>query len=183
MSRIRLRGPHPTAPDEKDTAMKTLLTAALALIAAPAQAGWLDKWFASQPERLQCEVTNTEQNRQAYNAGPHSQTWMIEIKNDQWHLVSINGIDLATAGKEAAEMGKFLPVRVTDAAYVLIEESDTTNGNYHVISRPVTINRSNGSLYGWTNTTEVNPTNPANRYWTQVETTGHCSPVSLSPQF
>jgi hypothetical protein len=168
-------------PDDMDATMKTLLAAALALIAAPAHAGWLDNWFGSQPEPLQCELTHTEQNKQAYNAGPHNETVVIEIKNEQWRMVSINGRDLAIAPiEELPEMGKFLPLRVTDAAYVLFEESDKTTGNYHVITRPMTINRSNGSFYGWTNTTA---TDPGNNYWTQVETTGHCALVSLSPKF
>ena len=141
-----------------DTEMKALLAVTLALIAAPAHAGWLDKWFGSQPEALQCEDTRMEQNPEAPDAGPRNETWVIEIKNDQWHMVSINGLDLAFAGKVFSYMGRFQPLRVTDAAYVLIEESDTTEGSYRHTTRPMTINRSNGTLYGFENTTELKPT-------------------------
>jgi hypothetical protein len=117
--------------------------------------------------------TETSYNPSGTNVKPAA-TWVIELSNNQWRWVSVNGMPMAEVGVNKEHKDWILPLRTTDEAYVLMENDDHTSQNYHYTSPPLIINRITGALIGaqtvYDNTTHWNQT---------TESKGHCTPIHI----
>jgi hypothetical protein len=162
-------------PADKDTTMKTLLAAAIALIAAPAHAGWLDKWFGSQPAALQCEISITEKHGgTGYNSGTETNngTWLIKLEGNKWRILSADGSPLSD------DINKPSPLRTTDTTYYLTEDQKYSNDTDDFDVKAMTINRVTGELAARMYTSSKD------HKWSMSEiTTGHCRPSDLAARF
>jgi hypothetical protein len=153
--------------------MKTLLAAALALIAVPAHAGWLDNSFGSQPAGLQCETSvTTKQALRGYNSTTETKgTMLIKLEGDQWRFISMDGSPLPKS------MDKPSPLRTTDATYYLSEDRKFADDAYDYDFKAMTINRVTGELATSSYTVDKRTK------WLESEiTTGHCTPTDLAPK-
>jgi hypothetical protein len=149
--------------------MKTLLTAALALIAAPAHAGWLDNWFGSQPAGLQCEISTKKQ------IGTYTDTdnftVLIKLEGDKWRTISVNGSPLPK------DLDKPSPLRTTDTTYYLSEDRKVASDEFDIDTKAMTINRVTGELAA------REYTSSKDHKWSENEIkTGHCTPTDLAPK-
>jgi hypothetical protein len=103
-----------------------------------------------------------------------NETMVIELKGDQWNLVSYNGEDVA------AEVGKTVsvPLRVTPDFYVLSEkfEKHSGDGDRFVTSgSALTINRSTGEYRASIHWADAKASVPE---WIDDDYTGQCAPTS-----
>jgi hypothetical protein len=170
-----------TKPPKRAPARTHRLHGLFCGLAATAAVAFSAFAFLSPPHStgLECKVSETEKDARGVTQRPvKNSTWLVEVKNNQWRLVAFNGRDLASAPNESDRVAaqQFHPMRVTDTAYVLMEKKETQTSEWDFSDSALILNRVTGELYETTHTSE--PGDPAN--WTITETTGHCSPASLS---
>jgi hypothetical protein len=114
---------------------------------------------------------------------------VIQINGDKWRLASVNGLDMMELYKDIAKKdGKpipadgvdYVPLGITSSTHTLMGDKDYTSANYHYVESLWTINRTTGEMRGGTSVRDVSSNST---YWSSVETTGRCAPITLRPSF
>ena len=147
----------------------------LALVALSAATGGWYYHDRTKLNGLECEVNETEISYNPSNTTiKPAVTWIIELSNSQWRLMSLNGMPIAEAGENKDHPGWIFPLRITDEAYILIEKDDHTYQNYHFTSAPLIVNRVTGALIG-----EHTAYDETSKWSNTTESKGHCIPIHI----